>query len=150
AAGAGKPGRACCSCLPRRRSGSSAPWSWWDDVLWDGGGRESGMWTLLARLTIPFLVQHRLRSLLVSLSVTVGVATAVGLDLTGRSVVASAHSAVDAVAGRAQLTVSNAESGVPEAVLATVRETPGVAAAMPVEQLAVSTVGLDGEQLEVI
>ncbi|HUK89029.1 MAG TPA: FtsX-like permease family protein, partial [Blastocatellia bacterium] len=91
------------------------------------------------RLTLLFLNlkqwrHHKLRALVTVASIAIGVATYFAMRTTNDSLKRSLDQTVDRLSGKATLQVTADESGFPESILATVRSTPGVAAATGVVQ----------------
>jgi len=84
------------------------------------------MWSLLRLVSIRHVFESPLRSLLTLAGVAVGVATLVGIASINRSVMDAFRSTIDTVAGKADLTVAAENTGFPEELLDTVRQTPGV------------------------
>src|SRR5207249_7952422 len=98
---------------------------------------------------LPHLLRHRLRTLLTFLAITLGVAGVCALDLVSGSVVRATDQVATGLSGRAQLTVSNADIGVPEALLERLRAIDGVGAAVPVEESGAAAVRFPGERLDI-
>ena len=68
---------------------------------------------LICDVTLPSLREHRLRTILTLLGVTIGTQVVIGIALINRSVVGSFAHTVETIAGRADLQVSNGSAGVP-------------------------------------
>jgi putative ABC transport system permease protein len=85
------------------------------------------MLALLRLVSLRHLLDAPLRTALTVLGVAVGVATMVGVLSINGSVMDAFRSTVDAVAGKADLTVAGSQVGFDESVLEQVRAVPGVA-----------------------
>src|SRR5581483_8405477 len=84
------------------------------------------MWRTLLFISLRDWRNHRLRALITVIGVAIGVATYFALRTVNQSLLASLTATVDKLAGKATLQITAGDSGFPETVLATVRETPGV------------------------
>lgn len=84
------------------------------------------MGSLLRLISLRHVFDSPLRTLLTLVGVAVGVATLVGISAINRSVLDAFRSTIDTVAGKADLTVAADSSGMPEALLDSVRDVPGV------------------------
>lgn len=84
------------------------------------------MWTLLRESSLRHLVATPLRSLLVVIGISLGVAIYVASEATSDSLLASFAELVERMAGRSDLVVSGPESGIDSGLVATVAEVPGV------------------------
>jgi putative ABC transport system permease protein len=71
------------------------------------------------------------RTILTTLGVALGVALYVGIDIINRSTLTSFRESVEAVAGKATLTVSAGETGFPESRVPEIKKVPGVRHAVP-------------------
>jgi putative ABC transport system permease protein len=80
-----------------------------------------------------------LRALLTTAGIVLGVAVFVGMRTANESVLGAFRETIDRIAGSTQLQVSAGEPGFDEEILDKVREVPGVRAAAPVIEAAVST-----------
>lgn len=89
-------------------------------------------WHLGRLFSWPHWVTHALRTVLTSIGVALGVATVVGIADVSRSVLAAFQSMVDAVAGEAELEVSNPAGDVDEAVVDALANVDGVSTAVGV------------------
>ena len=83
------------------------------------------MLALLRLVSLRHLVGAPLRTGLTVLGVAVGVATMVGVMSINGSVLEAFRSTVDAISGKADLTVAGAQTGFDESVLERVRRCPG-------------------------
>jgi len=99
---------------------------------------------LLRLITWPYLRKHRLRSILTTAGITLGVALLVGMHTADDSVLRSFNDTVDRISGKAQLQVTAGDAGFAEEVLDRVQAVPEVRAAAPVIEAEVDT-GLKGQ-----
>lgn len=99
---------------------------------------------LLRLITWPYLRKHRLRSVLTTVGITLGVALLVGMHTADDSVLRAFHDTMDRISGKAQLQVTAGDAGFAEDVLDRVQSVPEVSAAAPVIESEVDT-GLKGE-----
>jgi len=72
------------------------------------------------------------RTILTTLGVALGIALYVGIDIINRSTLGYFRESVDAIAGKAKLSVTAGEAGFPEDRLEVVEKTAGVKSAVPV------------------
>ena len=89
---------------------------------------------LLVSVSIPRMREHPLRTSLTLLGLSLGVAVMVAVVLVNDSILRSAISTIDDVAGEADLQISGATSGVSETLIDVVRTTKGVYRSTPVMQ----------------
>jgi putative ABC transport system permease protein len=108
------------------------------------------MLALLRFVSLRHLLGAPLRTGLTVLGVAVGVATMVGVLSINGSVLAAFRSTVDAIAGKADLTVAGAQVGFEEAVLEQVRAVPGVTHASGALVVIAPVHGSPGERLYVM
>jgi putative ABC transport system permease protein len=106
------------------------------------------MW-LLTRVSLPHLRHHAARTGLTVLGTTLGVAAMVATTSVTDAVFDSFRHSVEVTVGRAQLTLTNAGSGMPEELIDEVRAVGGVAAAAPLVEGFVMVPGEAGEMLAV-
>ena len=99
---------------------------------------------LLRLITWPYLRRHRLRSVLTTIGITLGVALLVGMHTADDSVLRAFNDTMDRISGKAQLQVTAGDAGFAEEVLDRVQAVPAVRAAAPVIESEVDT-GLKGE-----
>ncbi|MGH7432363.1 MAG: FtsX-like permease family protein [Candidatus Methylomirabilales bacterium] len=93
-------------------------------------------------------VEHSpFRTTLTIFGIGIGVAAFAAIQLANRSVLASFHRTIDAVAGRSALTVTAGEVGFDETLLLTVRAAKGVQSAAP---LVLNVAPVDGRPGEVL
>lgn len=93
------------------------------------------MSALLRWLLLRRLARERGRTLLTTLGVALGVAVFVSIRLANHSAMSSFADTVDAVTGRANLSVAGTANGFPDSLFAVVALHPGVEAAAPVVQV---------------
>jgi len=93
------------------------------------------MSALLRWLLLRRLARERGRTLLTTLGVALGVAVFVSIRLANHSAMSSFSDTVDAVTGRANLSVASAANGFPDSLYAVLALHPGVEAAAPVVQV---------------
>jgi putative ABC transport system permease protein len=105
------------------------------------------MLRLLQTITWRHWRRHRLRTLLTFLGIAFGVAVIIAIAVVNRSLTTSFQSAIDQIAGKAVLQVSNGESGVTEALLPKIRDTAGVQDAAPAVEGFLPVIGVGGERL---
>jgi putative ABC transport system permease protein len=89
---------------------------------------------LLRKVSLPRLSDHPWRTTITVLGVITGVSAVVAVLLVNRSIIHSAQSTADDVAGLADLQVVAAAGSFDESVVETVRNEPGVLAATPILQ----------------
>jgi putative ABC transport system permease protein len=89
------------------------------------------MWTLWRFVSLPYFQQHRLRTLFPLLGIALGVAVFIAVRVINSSTLGAFASTVDAIAGRAGLEITGRGAPLDEALLPVVRQTPGVASAVP-------------------
>jgi len=89
---------------------------------------------LQLKLFAAHVRRHRTRMLLTLLAIIIGVASITGILALNRSAYASFENAVASIAGPAQIEIANGSIGVPQELLAAIRETPGIHAAAGVVQ----------------
>ena len=99
---------------------------------------------LLRLITWPYMRRHRLRSVLTTVGIMLGVAVFIGMHTANQSVLFAFYRTIDRIAGKAELQVTSGESGFPEEVLERVQAVPEVRVAVPVIEAPVDT-GLKGE-----
>lgn len=99
---------------------------------------------LLRLITWPYVRRHRLRTLLTTVGIVLGVAVFVGMHTANESVLLAFYKTIDRIAGKAELQITAGEGGFPEDVLERVQSMPEVRAAVPVIEAAVDT-NLKGE-----
>ena len=94
---------------------------------------------LLRLISWPYARKHRLRSLLTTVGIALGVAIFTGMHAVGASVLSALNITIDRIAGKTQLQVTAGEAGFPEEVLERVQSVPVVAAAAPVIEAVVQS-----------
>lgn len=100
--------------------------------------------TLLRLITWPYVRRHRLRTVLTTVGIMLGVAVFIGMHTANQSVLFAFYKTIDRIAGKAELQITAGESGFPEEVLERVQALPEVKVAVPVIEAPVDT-GLKGE-----
>lgn len=99
---------------------------------------------LLRLLSWQYARKHRIRSLLTTLGVSLGVAVFVGMHAANLSIMGAFGRTIDRIAGAAQLQVTAGETGFDEEVLDAVQEVSGVRVAVPIVE-AVAATGFEGQ-----
>lgn len=99
---------------------------------------------LLRLISWQYVRKHRLRSLLTTIGIVLGVAIFVGMHAAGASVLSALSTTIDRIAGKTHLQVTSGESGFPEDVLDRVQALREVAVAAPVIEAVVQS-GLQRE-----
>jgi putative ABC transport system permease protein len=94
---------------------------------------------LLRLISWPYVRKHRLRSLLTTAGIVLGIAIFAGMHAVGASVLSALNVTIDRIAGKTQLQVTAGEAGFSEDVLERVQSVPGVAAATPVIEAVVQS-----------
>jgi putative ABC transport system permease protein len=89
---------------------------------------------LLRSVSVPRLAEHRLRTSLTALGVSLGVAMLVAVVIVNDSLMRGITATVDDLAGKTDLQVSAGTSGFSEELLSRIREVPGVLKAVPAVQ----------------
>ncbi len=109
------------------------------------------LFNLLRYVTLAQWRQHALRTVLTTIGLALGVAVIVAMRLVNGAVFSSIRESVDSVAGKAVLSVTNGQAGVPEELLDRVRAVPGVkaAAALILDSGLVVGSASKGERLQV-
>ncbi|HEU5394527.1 MAG TPA: ABC transporter permease, partial [Candidatus Methylomirabilis sp.] len=105
---------------------------------------------LVLLLLLRPLRREAFRVMVSVLGVALGVAVPVAIRLANESVLSAFARGVDAVAGRAGLTVHAGELGVPEELFPLLRADPAVAHASPLIQVLAPVQGIAGELLLVL
>jgi len=99
---------------------------------------------LLRLITWPYVRKHRLRTILTTVGIVLGVAVFVGMHTANQSVLFAFYKTIDRIAGKAELQITAGEGGFPESVLEQVQGMPEVKVAVPVIEAPVDT-NLKGE-----
>jgi len=99
---------------------------------------------LLRLITWPYVRRHKLRTVLTTVGIVLGVAVFIGMHTANQSVLYAFYKTVDRIAGKAELQITAGEGGFPEDVLERVQALPEVKVAVPVIEAPVDT-GLKGE-----
>ncbi len=101
-------------------------------------------------LSLPHLAEHKLRTTLTVLGITLGVGAMIGLRMAYEPISRSFERTIEGLAGRAVLQISNGGLGVPEEVVDEVREVSGVAVATPTVQGFLPLLERPGERVYVL
>ncbi|HUK40723.1 MAG TPA: ABC transporter permease, partial [Candidatus Acidoferrales bacterium] len=107
------------------------------------------MLRLLRFISWRHLRGHRLRTALTFLGIALGVAVIFAIAVVNRSLASSFQSTIEQIAGKAVLQVANGESGVPEALFPTIRDTVGVQNAAAAVEGFLPVTAVRGERLYV-
>ncbi|CAN5617276.1 FtsX-like permease family protein [soil metagenome] len=99
---------------------------------------------------LRYIAQHRWLALLNVLSVALGVAVYLAVQIANHSANQAFRASVDVVAGKAELQIGAPVAGLPDEVFPAVAAQPGVAAATPVLRGFVSLPDLPGEYLQIL
>jgi putative ABC transport system permease protein len=97
------------------------------------------MFSALCQITSRQWRTHRLRVVMTTLGIALGVAVFFAVRTANTALLDSLSLTVERLAGKSTLEVTAGETGFPEQVLETVRETPGVELAEPVIEVIVHT-----------
>ena len=81
---------------------------------------------LLRLITWPYVRRHRLRTVLTTVGIVLGVAVFVGMHTANQSVLFAFYKTIDRIAGKAELQITAGEGGFPESVLEQVQAMPEV------------------------
>jgi putative ABC transport system permease protein len=104
----------------------------------------------LAQITARQWRLHKLRLLLTTFGIALGVAVFFAIQTTNKGIVGSLHSTIEKLGGRSTLQVTGDEAGFSLDNLRAVRETPGVQYAEPVTETNVTTVSPIREKLLIL
>src|SRR5437868_2106650 len=99
---------------------------------------------LLRLISWPYARRHRLRWLLTTFGILLGVAIFVAMHAAGGAVLGALNDTVDRIAGKTQLQISAGEAGFPEDVLERVQSMEAISVAVPAIEAVVQT-GLRSE-----
>jgi len=99
---------------------------------------------LLRLITWPYVRRHRLRTVLTTVGIVLGVAVFIGMHTANQSVLFAFYKTIDRIAGKAELQITAGEGGFPESVLERVQAMTEVRVAVPVIEAPVDT-NLKGE-----
>ena len=105
---------------------------------------------LFHRHVLRYIAHHRLLALLNVLSVGLGVAVYLAIQIANQSANRAFAAAIDVVAGKAELEIAGSVGGLPETVLPAVAAQHGIAAATPLVHGIVTLPDLPGEYLQVL
>ncbi|MGH9799367.1 MAG: ABC transporter permease, partial [Blastocatellia bacterium] len=104
----------------------------------------------LAQITWKQWRQHRLRTALTLLGIALGVAVFFGVRTANLTLLSSLTTTIEKLAGKATLQITGGESGFPEAVWETVKDTPGVHVAQPIIEVIGNTAFADQGSLMIV
>lgn len=110
-------------------------------------GRRVLITHLFRTVTWPHWTEHRLRTALTVVGISLGVATVIGMANVSRSVLASFQHMVRTVAGASDLEITNVTGRVDETLVDRVLDLPGVHLAAGLNESAVSLPDFPGESL---
>lgn len=99
---------------------------------------------------LRYIARHRLLALLNVSSVALGVAVYLAIQIANHSANKAFAATIDVVAGKAELQISGAVSGLPDDIFPAVASHPGIAAATPLVRGVVTLPDLPGEYLQVL
>jgi putative ABC transport system permease protein len=99
---------------------------------------------------LRYIAHHRLLALLNILSVALGVAVYLAIQIANHSANRAFAAAIDVVAGKAELQITRAGQGLPDATLPAVAALPEIAAATPLVRGFVSLPDMPGEYLQIL
>ena len=108
------------------------------------------MISALANITWKQWRRHRLRTLLTLLGIALGVAVFFAVRTANVTLINSLTTTIEKVAGKATLQISGGESGFPESVWETVKDTPGVRIAEPAIEVVAHTAFEDEGNLLIV
>ncbi|MEO5721173.1 MAG: ABC transporter permease [Chthoniobacterales bacterium] len=99
---------------------------------------------------VRYAARHRFLALLNVLSVALGVAVYLAIQIANHSANRAFAATIDVVAGKAELQITRPGGGLPDDVLPAVARHPGIAAATPVVRGVVTLPDLPGEYLQIL
>jgi putative ABC transport system permease protein len=102
---------------------------------------------LLLSISWRHAARHRLRTGLTFFGIVLGVAVIIAIAIVNRSLTTSFQSTIDQIAGKAVLQIANGESGIAESLFPVIRDTPGVADAVPAVEGFAPVAGAPGERI---
>ncbi len=105
---------------------------------------------MLAQITWQQWRRHRLRTLLTTVGIALGVAVFFAVRTANVTLIASLTTTIEKLAGKATLQVAGGEAGFPESVWDVVRDTPGVKIAEPVIEVIAHTAFEDEGNLLIV
>ncbi|MFN0107427.1 MAG: ABC transporter permease [Blastocatellia bacterium] len=108
------------------------------------------MFSTLALITWKQWRQHRLRTALTLLGIALGVAVFFGVRTANLTLLSSLTTTIEKLAGKATLQITGGESGFPESVWETIKDTPGVRVAQPVIEVIGNTAFADQSSLMIV
>lgn len=108
------------------------------------------MFSSLALITWKQWRQHKLRTVLTLLGIALGVAVFFGVRTANLTLLSSLTTTIEKLAGKATLQITGGDSGFPESVWETVKDTPGVRVAQPVIEVIGNTAFADQSSLMIV
>ena len=99
---------------------------------------------------LRYIAQHRLLALLNVLSVALGVAVYLAIQIANHSANRAFRATIDVVAGKAELQITSPAGGLPDEVFPAVARQQGIAAATPLVRGFVTVPDFPGEYLQVL
>jgi putative ABC transport system permease protein len=105
---------------------------------------------VLAQITWQQWRRHRLRTLLTTVGIALGVAVFFAVRTANVTLIASLTTTIEKLAGKATLQVVGGEAGFPESIWDVVRDTPGVKIAEPVIEVIAHTAFEDEGNLLIV
>lgn len=108
------------------------------------------VWRFFRWQVLRYIAQHRLLTFLNAMSIAVGVAVFLAIQLANASALRAFHAAIDIVAGKAQLEVSAPANDLPDEVFPVIQTTRGVSAATPLVRGFVTLPDFPGEYLDLL
>lgn len=90
------------------------------------------LWNLLRHISLRHLRLRKTQAFMAAAGICLGVAAIVSIGIVTKSVMFSLADSFDRVTGKAQLQITGAQSGFPEALVEKVQNVPGVEYAVPV------------------
>lgn len=105
---------------------------------------------LFHRHVVRYIVRHRFLALLNVLSVGLGVAVYLAIEIANYSANRAFAATIDVVAGKAELQITGPVGGLPDGTFPAVARHPGVSAATPLVRGVVTLPDLTGEYLQVL
>jgi putative ABC transport system permease protein len=108
------------------------------------------MFSSLALITWKQWRQHKLRTVLTLLGIALGVAVFFGVRTANLTLLSSLTTTIEKLAGKATLQITGGDSGFPESVWETVKDTPGVRVAQPVIEVIGNTAFDDQSSLMIV
>jgi putative ABC transport system permease protein len=108
------------------------------------------MLTLIRPISLRRIREHRLRAAMTAVGIALGVAVLVAVVTVNRGIVGSFANSLDEISGRVQLEVRGADTGLDEALLASIRAVPGVRYATPAIQRTLNVADGEGDAVVIL